>query len=81
MLITVLIQSVFFLYNSSVILIGSYQSFQFSASSGTTELTVLQNGGGGDLISSTISTHGMRHPDFPDVIRRHQKKTCCCTIS
>ncbi|CAG9536662.1 unnamed protein product [Cercopithifilaria johnstoni] len=51
------------------------------ASSGTTELAILQNGGGGDLIPSTISTHGMRHPDIPDVIRRHQKKTCCCTIT
>ncbi|VBB32553.1 unnamed protein product [Acanthocheilonema viteae] len=59
----------------------SSQKKKKKGSSGTTELTILQNGGSGDLIPSTISTHSMRHSDFPDVIRRHQKKTCCCTIT
>uniref|UniRef100_A0A1I7VAI0 ANK_REP_REGION domain-containing protein n=1 Tax=Loa loa TaxID=7209 RepID=A0A1I7VAI0_LOALO len=59
----------------------SSQKKKKKANSGTTELTVLQNGGGGDDLISSISTHSMRYPDFPDVIRRHQKKTCCCTIT
>uniref|UniRef100_A0A0N4T877 PEST proteolytic signal-containing nuclear protein n=1 Tax=Brugia pahangi TaxID=6280 RepID=A0A0N4T877_BRUPA len=61
----------------------SSQKKKKKANSGATEVTVLQNGGGSgsDLLSSTISTHGMRRSDFPDVIRRHQKKTCCCTIT
>uniref|UniRef100_A0A1I8ER22 ANK_REP_REGION domain-containing protein n=1 Tax=Wuchereria bancrofti TaxID=6293 RepID=A0A1I8ER22_WUCBA len=61
----------------------SSQKKKKKANSGATEVAVLQNGGGSgsDLLSSTISTHGMRRSDFPDVIRRHQKKTCCCTIT
>ncbi|VDM95928.1 unnamed protein product [Thelazia callipaeda] len=60
------------------------KSEEEAASSNERELSMLQNGGnigsGCDPMLSAASTYSIRNPDFPEAIRRHQKKACCCAI-